>query len=169
MLITEAYDKRELSGYIMTSLQNILGNDVAGVFNIEDFEYKNNPEEARNFILSEMKRLNIHACIFVSWIFTKELYNKFKEYVKYEEEQNNPELYIIFFPNFLSFAVFDSQELLKEFIIKLPQSFKEKSNLNIKNIVESDNAVEVSYFNKVEVLYFDEKPKELSEIFKENE
>ena len=64
----------------------------------------------------------------------------------------------------LAFAIFNSEEILKEFITKLPQSVKEGSNLNIKNINESDNAVEVLYFNKAEVLYFDEKPEELKNI-----
>jgi len=168
MTIHEVIDKRELAVNLNISIRNMLGKDIAGSFNIEDFETKTFIE-FREFVLEEMKRLNKRICVFSSWIFTKQLYNKFLKYIEFEHTQVDPELYFLVFPDILTFVVFDSKELLTESIKKTSKELKETSNLNIKDIEEFDNGIRIEYYTKYKVLLFEEKPKELGDIFKEDE
>lgn len=168
MTIHEVIDKRELAVNLNTSVRNMLGKDIAGSFNIEDFETKTFIE-FREFVLGEMKRLNKRICVFSGWIFTEQLYNKFLKYIEFEHTQVDPELYFLVFPDILTFVVFDSKELLAESIKKTSKELKETSNLNIKDIEEFDNGIRIEYYTKYKVLLFEEKPKELGDIFKEDE
>lgn len=168
LTIHDVLDRRELAINLNTSIRNMFGKDIAGSFNIEDFE-KKTVNEFREFVLGEMKRLNMHICVFSSWIFTKQIYNKLLKYIEYEHTQTDPELYFLVFPDILTFVVFDSKELLAESIKKTSKELKETSNLNIKDIEEFDNGIRIEYYTKYKVLLFEEKPKELGDIFKEDE
>lgn len=157
MLIEEMLNKRDLATNICVALQNQIGKNVAGVFEMDEFE-KRDTDEFTEYVSSEMKRLNLKVMIFSGWAFTKPLFEKQYEYVTtYENSLYIPELNTI--------IVADSKEtLINDVIKKIKPEIHAASDMNIINIVESDNGIQINYFTKSAVKYFEERPKSVEEI-----
>ena len=157
MLIEEMLNKRDLATNICVAIQNQLGKDVAGVFEMDEFE-KRDTDEFNEYVSSEMKRLNLKIMIFTGWAFTKPLFEKQYEYVTtYENSLYIPELNTI--------IVADSKDtLINDVIKKIKPEICAASDMNIVNIVESDNGIQINYFTKSVVKYFEERPKSVEEI-----
>ena len=96
--------------------------------------------------------------IFTGWAFTKPLFEKQYEYVTtYENSLYIPELNTI--------IVADSKDtLINDVIKKIKPEICAASDMNIVNIVESDNGIQINYFTKSVVKYFEERPKSVEEI-----
>ena len=158
MTIEDVMIRRDKASSVSLALQKIIGKD-SGLWNIEYFENRKDNKEFKEYVLSEMERLGFNVMIFVSWIFTKELYQQFKEYIKFENNnKDGKELFYIFFVELKTFMIFNSKERMLEAISKFSQELKEDSNLNIQNIVECDNGIEVEFFTCVKSIKFEEKP-----------
>ncbi|MBQ3416142.1 MAG: hypothetical protein IJH39_12575 [Clostridia bacterium] len=157
MLIEEMLNKRDLSTNVCVALQNQIGKNVAGVFEMDEFE-KRDTDEFNEYVSSEMKRLNLKVMIFTGWAFTKSLFEKQYEYViTYENSLYIPELNTI--------IVADSKgTLINDVIKKIKPEICAASDMNIVNIVESDNGIQINYFTKSAVKYFEERPKSVEEI-----
>lgn len=157
MLIEEMLNKRDLATNVCVALQNQIGKDVAGVFEMDEFE-KRDTDEFNEYVSLEMKRLNLKVMIFTGWAFTKSLFEKQYEYVTIYENS----LYI---PELNTIIVADSKEtLINDVIKKIKQEICAASDMNIVNIVESDNGIQINYFTKSVVKYFEERPKSVEEI-----
>lgn len=157
MLIEEMLNKRDLATNVCVALQNQIGKNVAGVFEMDEFE-KRDTDEFNEYVSSEMKRLNLKVMIFTGWAFTKSLFEKQYEYViTYENSLYIPELNTI--------IVADSKgTLINDVIKKIKPEICAASDMNIVNIVESDNGIQINYFTKSAVKYFEERPKSVEEI-----
>ena len=169
MLIEEMMNKRDIATNLAVIFQNTLGTKDAGVFMIEDFEKRDN-SEFREYVISEMERLNLNTMIFIGWIFTKELFSKVLSYFNFENESIDTKLVVISLPEVPGLIVCKDKETFKNNILKLSELQKKSTNLNISNIKESDNGVEFNYFTHTSVKYFEEKPKVIEKIISnENE
>jgi len=160
MLIEEMLNKRDLATNICVSLQNQIGKDISGVFEMDDFEIRTT-EEFEEYVSSEMNRLNKKIMIFTGWAFTKSLFEKQYEYIiTYENSLYIPELNTI--------IVADSKEtLINDVIKKIKPEICAASDMNIVNIVESDNGIQINYFTKSVVKYFEERPKSVEKIIQD--
>jgi hypothetical protein len=168
MLIEQMMNKRDIATNISVIFQNIFGKDISGVFMIEDLETRNN-QEFREYILSEMSRLNLDIMIFTGWAFTKDLFHKLISYKNFEENDESTELRVLIFPEILSIIVFKNVDIMKSSVKKITQEHKLCSDINIKNIVELDNGVEINYYTNTVTKLFEEKPKSLQEIIETDE
>lgn len=166
MLIEDMLNKRDVATNLAVVLQNSIGKDRSGVFMPEDFERRSN-SEFREYCISEMKRLNLKSMIFCSWAFTKEYYNHLISYERFENEDNTNDLIVLIFPEINSLIVCINNEELKYILSKISNEFKKLSTFNIKSIEASENGIEINYFTNTAVRYFEEKPKSIEEIIKE--
>lgn len=157
MLIEEMLNKRDLATNVCVALQNQIGKDVAGVFEMDEFE-KRDTDEFNEYVSSEMKRLNLKVMIFSGWAFTKTLYEKQYDYIKSRKET----LYI---PELNTIIVADSREtLVNDVLKKIKNEIIQGSDMNILDIVESDNGIQINYFTKSVIKLFEERPKSVEEI-----
>lgn len=156
MTVEDVMKRRDKAMVITLSFKKMIGAE-AGIWNIEYFEERTN-EDFREYIISEMERLGFTSMIFTGWIFTEALYNKFKEYIKYEENNKDPELFYMFFFDLNTFLVFKTKEKMIDFISKMDQDLKEDSNLNVQKISECDNGIEVKFFTRTKSYKFENKP-----------
>lgn len=164
MLIEEMMSKRDFATNMCVAIQNQLGKDWSGVYDMEDFETKNE-DEFKDFVMDQFKN-GYHALIFTGWAFTKEIYYKIKDYVKYLIDSEERYCYPIFCPEIITFILVDTEENLVSVFKKLNKEIIEASNLNIRTIDESDNAIQINYFTKSAVKFFEEKPKPIEDIIK---
>jgi len=167
MLIEDMLNKRDISTNISVIFQNLLGKDITGVFMPEEFENRNK-EEFREYILSEMSRLNLDIMVFTGWAFTQEFFHKLLEYKNFEENDESTDLRVIIFPEILCLIVFKNLDIMKESVKKFTKEQKLDSDINIKNIVELDNGIEINYYTHTKVKLFEEKPKVIEEIIEQN-
>jgi hypothetical protein len=113
-----------------------------------------------------MARLNIKVMIFTGWVFTKDVFEKQYEYYN---SCLNSDRYILYLPEINTIiAAIDKNTMIENVVKKIKLEIKKVSDLNIKNIIESDNGVQIDYFSNSKVLLFEERPKVIEEIIKEN-
>ncbi len=163
MLIEEMLNKRDLATNICVSIQNQIGKDIAGVFEMDDFE-KRTTEEFNDYVFSEMERLNLKVMIFTGWAFTKELFHKQYDYFN----ENADEIDLLYLPEINTFIIAkDINVLIKNVINKLQKEVINISSLSILNIIISDNGIQIDYCGKSTVKFFEERPKSVEEIIKQ--
>ena len=167
MKIEEMMNNRDFATNMSLAIQNQTGKDFTGIYNIEDFE-NCNEDEFKDFCLNEMKNNSYHALLFMGWAFTKELYIRMKNFY-YSQDKTNENRFceVMFLPELIGFVIFDTRSNRINFIKNLNNTVKEVSDLNIKDIIESDNGIQINYFTKSVVKYFDEKPKSIENIIGE--
>ena len=157
MLVEEMLDKRDFATNICVALQNQIGKDIAGVFEMDEFE-RRDTEEFDKYVNSEMNRLNLRVMIFTGWAFTKKVFEKQYDYIT----DNDDTLYI---PEFNTIIIADSKEtLINDVIKKVKEEIIKGSDMNISDIIESDNGVQINYFTKSVIKLFEERPKSVEEI-----
>lgn len=165
MLIQEMMDKRDLATNICVALQNQIGKDIAGIFEMDEFEQRTT-EEFEKYVDSEMTRLDIKVMIFTGWVFTKDIFEKQYEYYN---SCLNSDRYILYLPEINTIiAAIDKDTMIENVVKKIKLEIKKVSDLNIENIIESDNGIQIDYFSNSKVLLFEERPKIIEEIIKEN-
>lgn len=165
MLIQDMMDKRDMATNFCVAIQNQIGKDIAGIFEMDELENRSN-EEFHEYCLSEMKRLNLKGMIFTGWAFTKKIYEKMKEYWNYEDIDYNG-FYVLFIPEIITLIVFENKEDFFPALRKLKKEIKRASTINIKEIEESDNGIIIHYFDHSVVKTFEEKPKVIEEVIQE--
>ena len=165
MLIQEMMDKRDIATNFCVAMQNQIGKELVGVFEIDEIEEKTN-EEFRNYCLSEMQRLNLRGMILTGWAFTAKVYNRMKEYCDYEDISEDG-LYVLWLPEIITVMVFLTKEDVIKALHNLKREIKRVSQLNIREIEESDNGITIHYFDHSVVKKFEEKPKVIEEVIKE--
>ena len=156
--------KRDFATNICVAMQNQMGKEFAGVYNIEDFEERNE-NEFKDYVLNQYHEYHYKAMIFTGWAFTKELYYKMRDFVLRQLKDDDFSYCIpIFIPELITFILFVNNEAVKQGMKLLNKEIIEVSDLNIKDIEESDNAIQINYFTKSVVKYFEEKPKAIEKI-----
>jgi len=164
MLIQEMMDKRDLATNICVALQNQIGKDIAGIFEMDEFENRTT-EEFEKYVDSEMARLNIKVMIFTGWVLTKDV---FKKQYDYYMSCLNSDRYVSYLPELNTIIVaIDKNTMIEDVVKKIKLEIKKVSDLNIRNIIESDNGIQIDYFSNSKVLLFEERPKVIEEIIKE--
>lgn len=166
MLIEEMMLKRDIATNVATLFQGIFGGNIAGIFYLEQIEECNNLE-FREYILKEMTRLNFDIMIFTGWVFTKNIFEHILDYRDFENNDENSNLKVLLFPDMITMIVFKNLEIMKENIKKLPLEYKKVSDLNINKIIETDNGVEIEYYTHVINKDFEERPKAIEDIIKD--
>ena len=80
MLIEEMMNKRDLATKVAIIIQNKVGKDTCGIYNIEDFE---NMElgDFMNYLKDQMNTYKYHNLVFNGWVFTKDIFHKMEEFI----------------------------------------------------------------------------------------
>ena len=165
MTIEETFGKRDMLTSFLIVLQERLANDTK-VMMIEELEHRT-VDQYIEFIRNEMDRLNTDICISGGWAFTHEIFEK--EMELYDKLLNSEDdLYIIWMPElFYSFIIYRNSDTLQKFIKVIKDYYIKYIDVNIKNIQETDNSIEINYFNRTTVLQFEEKPEAIQKIDEE--
>ena len=79
----------------------------------------------------------------------------------------NNQYQVIWILEMVMFIVSDSKESNKNILHNLTEEMIKISSINMKDFHETDNAVEFIYNSHVSVKYFEEKPKSVENIIKE--
>ena len=163
MLIEEMMNKRDLATKVAIIIQNKVGKDTCGIYNIEDFE---NMElgDFMNYLKDQMNTYKYHNLVFNGWAFTKDIFHKMEEFILMT---CNNQYQVIWIPEMIMFIVSDSKESNKNILHNLTEEMVKISSINMKDFHETDNAVEFIYNSHVSVKYFEEKPKSVENIIKE--
>ena len=163
MLIEEMMNKRDLATKVAIIIQNKVGKDTCGIYNIEDFE---NMElgDFMNYLKDQMNIYKYHNLVFNGWVFTKDIFHKMEEFILMT---CNNQYQVIWIPEMVMFIVSDSKESNKNILHNLTEEMIKISSINMKDFHETDNAVEFIYNSHVSVKYFEEKPKSVENIIKE--
>ena len=163
MLIEEMMNKRDLATKVAIIIQNKIGKDTCGIYNIEDFE---NMElgDFMNYLKDQINTYKYHNLVFNGWAFTKDIFHKMEEFILMT---CNNQYQVIWIPEMVMFIVSDSKESNKNILHNLTEEMIKISSINMKDFHETDNAVEFIYNSHVSVKYFEEKPKSVENIIKE--
>ena len=163
MLIEEMMNKRDLATKVAIIIQNKVGKDTCGIYNIEDFE---NMElgDFMNYLKDQMNIYKYHNLVFNGWAFTKDIFHKMEEFILMT---CNNQYQVIWILEMVMFIVSDSKESNKNILHNLTEEMIKISSINMKDFHETDNAVEFIYNSHVSVKYFEEKPKSVENIIKE--
>lgn len=158
MTLEESFTKRDLTTEYLIRLQDKIKNNTK-VIMIEDLENRNIDEYIK-YIKDEMIRLNTSICISAAWCFSKEIWEK--EVRLYNELNTTGELNIILIPElFGSFILVKERELMSSVISSLGKEIIKYSDICIKRLEQTDNAIEITYYTFNGVYFFEEKPEEL--------
>lgn len=163
MLIEEMMNKRDLATKVAIIIQNKVGKDTCGIYNIEDFE---NMElsDFMNYLSDQMNTYKYHNLVFNGWVFTKDIFHKMEDFILMAF---NNQYQVIWIPEMIMFIVSDSKESNKNILHNLTEEMIKISSINMKDFHETNNAVEFTYNSHVSVKYFEEKPKSVENIIKE--
>ena len=156
-------NKRDLATKVAIIIQNKIGKDTCGIYNIEDFE---NMElgDFMNYLKDQINTYKYHNLVFNGWAFTKDIFHKMEEFILMT---CNNQYQVIWIPEMIMFIVSDSKESNKNILHNLTEEMVKISSINMKDFHETDNAVEFIYNSHVSVKYFEEKPKSVENIIKE--
>ena len=156
-------NKRDLATKVAIIIQNKIGKDTCGIYNIEDFE---NMElgDFMNYLKDQINTYKYHNLVFNGWAFTKDIFHKMEEFILMT---CNNQYQVIWIPEMVMFIVSDSKESNKNILHNLTEEMIKISSINMKDFHETDNAVEFIYNSHVSVKYFEEKPKSVENIIKE--
>ena len=156
-------NKRDLATKVGINIQNKIGKYTCGIYNIEDFE---NMElgDFMNYLKDQINTYKYHNLVFNGWAFTKDIFHKMEEFILMT---CNNQYQVIWIPEMIMFIVSDSKESNKNILHNLTEEMVKISSINMKDFHETDNAVEFIYNSHVSVKYFEEKPKSVENIIKE--
>ena len=106
MLIEEMMNKRDLATKVAIIIQNKVGKDTCGIYNIEDFE---NMElgDFMNYLKDQINTYKYHNLVFNGWAFTKDIFHKMEEFILMT---CNNQYQVIWIPEMVMFIVSDSKE-----------------------------------------------------------
>ena len=158
MKIEEMMNRQELAVNIMISLQNQLNYDKTNINYLEDIEFLTF-DEIKEYMKKWTSTENGRDTNVLSgWIFNKRIYDKMYEYYDYEIHTPESDLYVIIFPEYPLMIVNKGKERYNEILHLLNEKQISKSSLNIRNIIETDNGIEINYYNRTVVKPFEKKP-----------
>ncbi len=156
-------NKRDLATKVAIVIQNKVGKDTCGIYNIEDFESME-LGDFMNYLKDQMNTYKYHNLVFNGWAFTKEIFHKMEDFILMAF---NNQYQVIWIPEMIMFIVSDSEESNKNILHELTEEMIKISSINMKDFHETDNAVEFIYNSHVSAKYFEEKPKSVENIIKE--
>ena len=135
MLIEEMMNKRDLATKVAIIIQNKIGKDTCGIYNIEDFE---NMElgDFMNYLKDQINTYKYHNLVFNGWAFTKDIFHKMEEFILMT---CNNQYQVIWIPEMVMFIVSDSKESNKNILHNLTEEMIKISSINMKDFHETDN------------------------------
>lgn len=160
MTVEESLNNMDISINTALALKGQINDETVGMYHLEELEGFS-PADIRKLIERKIDADKKHIFIFTGWIFTKEIYELMYAYYNYEVNDENSDFYVITFIEFPLFIVTDSKERYNIVLKSLKESQFKYSSLNIKNVVESDNGVQINYLTHTTVKLFEEKPKSM--------
>ena len=132
MLIEEMMNKRDFATNIALSLQNQLGKEKAGIYDMEDLETRTDGEFLE-YIEEQMNAYGYEVLIFSGWAFTKKLYERYNDVFEF---LMNEDFSVFYFLELNTFIVAREDSAINLFK-SLNDEVKKVSQVNIKNIVDS--------------------------------
>lgn len=164
MTLDEMMTRRDLATNTCLGLKGRLYMDKSGVYNMEYFENKSF-EEFKEYVTEQFKVGLYNSLIFTGWVTTKGLAHKYVDFLNLEDFPYN----VVMLFDLRTFIVFDNEETFIDALKKLGQELILNSSINLTGIYFADNGFEARYNDHVSTYLFEDKPKTIQDIFRDDE